>query len=200
MADTKTVEQFPDADAFNSWLSANHADHPGVWMKIAKKSAPTTSVNYQDALDVALAWGWIDGQKRPLDDHYWLQAFTQRRPRSVWSKRNVDKCIAMIEAGTMQPSGLAQVEAAKADGRWDRAYSGQAKATESPEWLAALDKHPQAKAFYDTLNATNRYAFYYRIQDAKREDTRTRRIEQFIAMLERGEALHLFAPKKPSAD
>src|SRR6202000_235287 len=142
----------------------NHTDHPGVWMKIAKKGAPTTSVSYQDALDVALAWGWIDGQKKPLDEHSWLQAFTQRRPRSVWSKRNVDKCIAMIEAGTMQPSGLAQVEAAKADGRWDRAYEGQSRATESPEWLAALDASPKAKAFYETLNAANRFAFYYRIQ------------------------------------
>ena len=121
MADDKPIEEFADAAAFDSWLEANHADHPGVWLRIAKKGAPTTSVSYAQALDVALAWGWIDGQKRPIDEHYWQQAFTQRRARSVWSKRNVDKATAMIEAGTMHPAGLAQVEAAKADGRWQRA-------------------------------------------------------------------------------
>lgn len=196
MADQKTEAEFSDAARFNTWLSSNFDSSPGIWMRIAKKGAPTTSVNYQDALDVALVWGWIDGQKKSVDEFYWLQAFTPRRARSVWSKRNVEKCKQLIADGTMQPSGLAQVEAAKADGRWDRAYEGSAKAIESPEWLAALDASPKARAFYDTLNSANRFAFYYRIQDAKREETRLKRIETYIAMLERGEALYLFAPKR----
>ena len=190
MSDEKSIEEFADAAEFNEWLAANHADHPGVWLRIAKKGAPTTSVSYDEALDVALCWGWIDGQKKPLDAHYWLQAFTSRRPRSAWSKRNVDKAAAMIEAGTMHPSGLAQVEAAKADGRWERAYAGPAGATESPEFRAALDANPAASTFYATLGSANRFAFYYRIQSAKKEETRARRIEAFVAMLERGETFH----------
>jgi uncharacterized protein YdeI (YjbR/CyaY-like superfamily) len=190
MADDRSIEQFDDAAAFEAWLAANHADHPGVWMKIAKKGAPAPSVSYEQALDVALAYGWIDGQKRPLDEHYWLQAFARRRPRSVWSKRNVDKATAMIEAGTMYPAGLAQVDAAKADGRWDRAYAGQARATESDEFLAALDGNPAASKFYATLNSTNRFAFYYRVQSARKDETRARRIDAFVAMLARGETFH----------
>lgn len=190
VTDDKPTRQFADAAEFDAWLARNHAGHPGVWLKIAKKGAPTPSVSYQDALDVALAWGWIDGQKRPLDELYWLQAFTQRRARSVWSKRNVDKAVAMIEAGTMHPAGQAQVDAAKADGRWDRAYVGQAAVTESPEFLAALEANPAARAFYDTLNSTNRFAFYYRIQTARKPETRAARVESFIAMLERGEKFH----------
>lgn len=190
MTDDKSVEQFADAAAFDAWLAANHLDHPGVWMRIAKKGAPSSSVSYQEALDVALAYGWIDGQKRPVDEHYWLQAFTQRRPRSAWSQRNVEKVAAMIEAGTIHPTGLAQVDAAKADGRWDRAYAGPANAKESPEFLAALDENPSAKAFYATLSSANRFALYYRIQGAKRQDTRDRKIAEFVAMLERGETFH----------
>jgi len=190
VADDKPVEQFVDAAAFDSWLEANHADHPGVWLRIAKTGAPTTSVSYEQALDVALTWGWIDGQKRPLDEHYWLQAFTQRRARSVWSKRNVDKATAMIEAGAMRPAGLAQVEAAKSDGRWDRAYAGSSNATEDPAFLAALAQNPAAAEFYATLNSANRFALYYRIHNAKREETRTRKIAEFVAMLERGETFH----------
>ncbi len=190
MADEKTVEQFADAAAFESWLAANHADHPGIWMKIAKKGAAEPTVSYEDALDVALAYGWIDGQKRPLDAEYWLQAFTQRRPRSVWSKRNVEKATAMIERGAMHPAGLAHVDAARADGRWDRAYEGSRGASPSPEFLAALEANPAAREFYETLSAVNRYAFYYRIQNAKQDDTRARRIAAFVEMLARGETLH----------
>ncbi len=190
MAEDKPTLQFADAAAFEAWLAENHADHPGAWLRIAKRGAPTKSIGYGQALDVALAYGWIDGQKRPLDEHYWLQAFTQRRSRSVWSKRNVDKATAMIEAGTMHPAGLAQVEAAKADGRWDRAYAGPASATESAEFLAALDARPMAREFYATLNSANRFAFYYRIQTARKAETRALRIEAFVAMLERGEKFH----------
>jgi uncharacterized protein YdeI (YjbR/CyaY-like superfamily) len=190
VADEKTTTRFADAAAFASWLETNHANHPGVWMQIAKKGAPEATVSYNDALDVALAYGWIDGQKRPLDVHYWLQAFTQRRSRSVWSKRNVDKVMAMTSAGTMKPAGLAQVDAAKADGRWERAYEGSSGAKESPEFLAALDGNPAAKQFYSTLNSVNRYALYYRIQSARKDETRARRIEAFVEMLARGETFY----------
>jgi uncharacterized protein YdeI (YjbR/CyaY-like superfamily) len=190
MADEKTVLSFPDAAAFASWLEANHADHPGIWMRISKRGAPETTVKYDQALDVALTYGWIDGQKRPVDDHYWLQAFTHRRAQSVWSKRNVDRVTAMTAAGTMRPAGLAEVDAAKADGRWQRAYEGSATADPSPEFLAALDRNPAAKRFYATLNSANRYAFYYRIHSAKKPETRDKRIEAFVEMLARGETFH----------
>jgi uncharacterized protein YdeI (YjbR/CyaY-like superfamily) len=190
VADEKTTELFADAAAFATWLETNHSDHPGVWMRIAKRGAPEPSVSYADALDVALAYGWIDGQKRPLDAYYWLQAFTRRRPRSVWSKRNVDKAAAMIAAGTMKPAGLAEVEAARVDGRWDRAYEGSSASEPSPEFLAALEASPAAKSFYGTLSSANRYALYYRIHNVKTQETRDRKIADFVAMLARGETLH----------
>ncbi len=190
MPDEKPVESFADAAAFEAWLATHHSDHPGIWLRIAKKGSANPSVSYEQALDIALSYGWIDGQKRAVDDEYWLQAFTTRRARSVWSRRNVEKAAAMIEAGTMHPAGLAQVEAAKADGRWDRAYAGQANAAELPEFLAALEASPRAKEFYSTLSAANRYALYYRINNAKREETRDRKITEFVAMLERGETFH----------
>ncbi|HEY5319495.1 MAG TPA: YdeI/OmpD-associated family protein [Galbitalea sp.] len=190
MTDEKTIEQFADADEFDRWLSANHADHPGIWMKIAKKGSPVPTVSYQSALDVALTFGWIDGQKKPFDTEFFLQAFTQRRARSVWSKRNVEKVAAMIAAGTMHPAGLAQVDAAKADGRWDRAYAGSSAAAPAPDFLAALETNAAAKEFYATINAANRFAIYYRIQNAKREETRARLIATFVEMLARGETLH----------
>jgi uncharacterized protein YdeI (YjbR/CyaY-like superfamily) len=188
--DDKVTLLFADATVFATWLDANQAEHPGVWMRIAKRGAPEPSVSYEDALEVALAYGWIDGQKRSLDDHYWLQAFTRRRPRSVWSRRNVDKATSMISAGTMKPAGLAEVAAARADGRWDRAYAGSAAATPSPEFLDALELNPEAKAFYETLNSVNRFALYYRIHSAKTDATRQRRIATFVDMLSRGETLH----------
>lgn len=189
-SDPKTVESFADAEAFEAWLADNHATHPGIWMRIAKQGAPEPSVSYQDALDVALRFGWIDGQKRGIDRFHWLQSFTRRRSTSVWSKRNVEKATAMIEAGTMHPAGLAQVEAAKADGRWDRAYEGSLGASPSPEFLEALDANAQAKRFYETLDSANRYALYFRIQSAKKPETRARRIESFVEMLARGEKFH----------
>jgi len=180
MAVERDIAQFTDAAAFDDWLAANHADHPGIRMKIAKRGSPVGTVSYDEALDVAITYGWVDSQKRSFDEHFYIQIFTQRRPRSVWSKRNVDKATAMIEAGTMHPAGLAQVDAAKADGRWERAYEGQRGSTPTPEFLAALERNPEAKAFYETLNAVNRYALYYRIQSAKKQETRDRRIEAFV--------------------
>jgi uncharacterized protein YdeI (YjbR/CyaY-like superfamily) len=190
VADEKPTLRFADSESFRDWLENHHADHPGVWLTISKKGAPLPSISYQDALDIALVFGWIDGQKRPLDEHYWLQAFTQRRARSVWSKRNVAKATAMIEAGTMHPAGLAQVEAAKADGRWDRAYAGPAGVVELPEFLSALEANPVAKAFYLSLSSANRFALYYRLQSVKKQQTRDRKIIEFVGMLERGETFH----------
>jgi uncharacterized protein YdeI (YjbR/CyaY-like superfamily) len=190
MAVERDIAQFVDAAAFDEWLAANHADHPGIRMKIAKRGSPDPTVSYDEAVDVALTYGWVDSRKQSFDQHFYIQVFTQRRPRSVWSKRNVEKATGMIEAGTMHPAGLAQVDAAKADGRWERAYEGQRGSTPAPEFLAALEKNPDAKAFYETLGSVNRYALYYRIQSATKPDTRDRRIAAFIEMLARGETFH----------
>lgn len=187
---SKPIAAFGTVSEFADWLERNHADHPGIWMKIAKKDSPARTINYEQALDVALAYGWIDGQKRSFDADFFLQSFTQRRARSIWSKRNVDKVTAMIEAGTMRPSGLAQVEAAKADGRWDRAYAGSADAEQLPDFLAALEANPAAKEFYESLSSSNKYAIYFRIHGLKREDSRASAIVRFVDMLERHETLH----------
>jgi uncharacterized protein YdeI (YjbR/CyaY-like superfamily) len=186
----KPFEEFADAAAFRFWLEANHETHAGIRMKIAKKGMGVSTVSYDQALDVALAFGWIDGQKGSFDKVYFTQVFTQRRARSTWSKRNVDKIAVLIESGEMHPAGLAQVEAAKADGRWDRAYEGSAAHTPPPEFLAALEANPAAKEFYATLNSVNRYAIYFRIQNAKRAETRARNVEKFVQMLARGETLY----------
>jgi uncharacterized protein YdeI (YjbR/CyaY-like superfamily) len=147
-------------------------------------------VTYDEALQIALTFGWIDGQKRPQDARFWLQGFTRRGARSVWSKRNCEKAQALIDAGLMEPSGLAEVDRAKADGRWANAYDGQRGAQEPPDWIAALAAKPAALQFYGTLNSANRYAILYRIQDAKRTETRAARIAKFTEMLERGEKLY----------
>ena len=190
MADEKPVEQFEDAAAFAAWLKKAGSQHPGIWMKISKKGSPVTTLSYAGAVDVALAHGWIDGQRRPMDEHFSLQMFTPRRPRSVWSKRNVDKVTAMIAEGTIQPAGLGEVERAKADGRWDRAYEGSTKSEPPADFMDALAANPAALEFYATLNAVNRYAIYYRIQNVKREDTRARKIVTIVEMLGRGEKFH----------
>jgi uncharacterized protein YdeI (YjbR/CyaY-like superfamily) len=190
VTDEKSIEQFDDAEAFGAWLASAGPQHPGIWMKISKKGSPVTTLSYAGAVDVALAHGWIDSQRRPLDEHFSLQAFTPRRARSVWSKRNVDKVTAMIAEGSMHPAGLAEVERAKADGRWDRAYEGSTTSEPPAEFLAALDGNPAAKEFYSTLNAVNRYAIYFRLQNVKGEATRTRKIATFVDMLARGEKLH----------
>jgi uncharacterized protein YdeI (YjbR/CyaY-like superfamily) len=186
----KDIHQFADAAAFRDWLAGVGFGHPGIWMKIAKRGAPVRTASYHEALDVALAFGWIDGQKRSFDEHFFLQAFTPRRARSMWSRRNVDTVTAMIDAGTMEPAGLAEVERAQADGRWDRAYEGSSASEPPAEFLAALEANPGAKAFYATLNSVNRYAIYFRLHNVKREETRTRNIAKFVEMLGRGEKLH----------
>jgi uncharacterized protein YdeI (YjbR/CyaY-like superfamily) len=180
----------PDPAAWEKWLAAEHARASGLWLKIAKKGCPHTTVSYAEALDIALCFGWIDGQKRPLDDDYWLQRFTPRKPRGKWSKINRDKAEALIAAGRMRPAGQREVEAAKADGRWDAAYEGQSTATVPDDLRQALDADADAAAFFATLDRGNRYAILYRIQEAKKPQTRAARIAKFVAMLHDHQTVH----------
>ena len=191
---------FKNAKAFESWLKKNHAKSDGLWLRIAKRGADEPSVTYPEAVEIALCWGWIDGQKKGLDDQHFLQRFTPRRARSIWSRINVDKVAALIEAGRMQAPGHAQVEAAKADGRWAKAYDGAKTSTVPDDLVAALAANPPAQAFFATINASNRYAVLWRIQTAVKPETRARRIAQLVDMLARGETVHIFKPKaKPDA-
>ena len=187
MAADPPIKLFASQETWERWLERNHAKAAGVWLKFAKKASRRRTVSYPEALDVALCYGWIDGQTRRLDDDYHLQKFTPRRARSKWSKINRDKVGALIEQGRMQPAGLAEIERAKADGRWDAAYDSPSKIQPTPELLAALETNPKAKALFEQLDRTNRYAILYGVQDAKRPETRTRRVEKFVSMLSRGE-------------
>jgi len=189
-ADDLPILPFASSAAWAQWLEREHARAPGVWVQIAKQACGIATVTYAEALDVALCFGWIDGQKRAFDATWFLQRFTPRKRGSRWSKINVGHAERLIEAGHMRPAGLAQVEAARADGRWEDAYDGQRSATVPPDLQAALDASPAAAAFFATLRGANRYAILYRVQDAKRPETRARRIDRFVAMLARGETLH----------
>lgn len=181
---------FKTADAWRTWLSEHYADEPGVWLKFAKKASGIESLNYAAALQEALCFGWIDGQAKTIDETYYLQKFTKRRPQSMWSKRNIGYVAALIEAGKMQPAGLAAIEAAKADGRWQNAYDSASVMTMPDDFKEALEKYPKAYEFYKTLNKTNTYAILWRIQTAKRPETRALRITKFIAMLDEGKKIH----------
>ena len=185
---------FKSAKAFEAWLKKNHATSEGLWLKIAKRGSNEPSVTYPEAVEIALCWGWIDGQKKSFDDQHYLQRFTPRRARSVWSRINVNKVQALIEAGRMQAPGQAQIEAAKADGRWARAYDSARTSTVPEDLQAALEAEPAAKTFFASINASNRYAILWRIQTAARAETRARRIAQLVEMLARGETIHLFKP------
>ena len=187
MGGERTTEQFAGPEDFRAWLREHHDTSAGIWMKLAKKGSGRTSITYDEAVEVALTFGWIDGQARPGDGTSYLQGFTRRRPQSPWSRRNRDRVEALIAAGAMEPGGLAEVERARADGRWDRAYDGPRTATPPADLLEALAARPAAREVFETLNRTNRYAILYRIQDAKRPETRARRIARFVDMLERGE-------------
>jgi uncharacterized protein YdeI (YjbR/CyaY-like superfamily) len=173
-----------------AWLKKNHENSSGLWLKIAKKGSGLPSVSYDEALNVALRYGWIDGQKGKFDDDYWVQRFTPRRSRSKWSKINRTKATALIEAGQMEPAGLREVERAQADGRWDAAYEGQRTASVPPDLQQELDSNETARRFFESLSGVNRYAILYRIQDAKRPETRRRRIEKYIQMLSEGKTIH----------
>jgi uncharacterized protein YdeI (YjbR/CyaY-like superfamily) len=183
------IRGFASAKAFGTWLAKQHAKSPGIWLKIPKRGSGEAGPTYAEALDEALCFGWIDSQKSTFDDSFFLQRFTPRGAKSKWSKINRDKVAALIEAGRMQPAGLAAVEAAKQDGRWDAAYDSHRTAKVPPDLQLALDADPTAKAFFAQLSAQNRFAILYRIQDAKRPDTRARRIEKFVAMCARGETI-----------
>lgn len=181
---------FESVQHWEAWLKDNHAKSTGVRLQIAKKGAKQPTVSYAEALDVALCYGWIDGQKGALDDQFFLQKFTPRRPKSIWSQVNTQKVTDLIAQGKMQPAGLKEIEAAKQDGRWEAAYASQSNAEVPEDFQVELDKNPEAKAFFATLNKANRYAFVFRIQTAKKAETRKARIEKFIVMLNNHEKLH----------
>jgi uncharacterized protein YdeI (YjbR/CyaY-like superfamily) len=181
------IREFRTRAGWAKWLAAHHGDEAGVWLKFAKKGTGATTVSYAEALEVALRYGWIDATVKRLDHTYYLQRFTPRRTRSKWSKLNREAATRLIEAGLMQPPGLAEVDRAKADGRWDAAYDSPSTATVPDDLERALRRNKKAREFFATLSASNRYTILYRIQDAKRPETRARRIAQFVELLARGE-------------
>ena len=178
---------FKTAKAFETWLTKHHATSDGLWLKIAKKGADEPSVTYPQAVEIALCWGWIDGQKKGLDDQHFLQRFTPRRARSIWSKINVDRVAVLIDA-------------AKADGRWEGAYDGARTSTVPDDLQAALAANPKAEKFFATINASNRYAVLWRVQTAVKPETRAKRVAQLVEMLARGEVVHIFKPKGKPGD
>jgi len=178
---------FASASEWRAWLEEHHAAPAGVWLKIAKKGRGIETVTHAEALEEALCFGWIDAVRHAHDEDYFLQRFVPRRPKSKWSQVNRDKVLALTGAGRMHPAGLAEVERAKADGRWDAAYAPQSQATVPDDLQAELDARPKAKATFATLKSQSRYAILYRLRDAKRPETRARRLQQFVEMLERGD-------------
>jgi len=185
-----SARRFATVRSWETWLNKHHDSSDGLWLLISRQGAEKGSVSYPEALEVALCHGWIDGQKKSLDEQHWLQRFTPRRARSIWSKVNREKVAALIAQGRMQPAGQHEIDRAKADGRWDQAYDSPRSATVPPDLQAALDAAPVAAAFFKTLNGTNRYAVLWRVQTAKKPETRERRIATLVAMLARGEKLH----------
>jgi uncharacterized protein YdeI (YjbR/CyaY-like superfamily) len=181
---------FADPKEWEDWLAEHHDSASGVWVTFAKKGVDVATVTYPEAVEVALCHGWIDGQAAGLDDSFWLQRFTPRGPRSKWSQINCARAERLIEAGRMRPAGHAAIEAARQDGRWDAAYAPPSTATVPPDLQAALDANEDAAAFFATLSGTNRYAILYRVGDAKRPETRVRRIKEYVEMLARKETIH----------
>jgi len=181
---------FASKKKWADWLAKQHDKSTGVWLKLAKKGSEIPSVTYDETVDVALCYGWIDGQKKGLDDKYWLQKFTPRAARSIWSKINTEKAEKLIKSGEMKPAGLKAIEAAKLDGRWEAAYESQKNISVPDDFQAALNKSPKARVFFATLNSVNRYAILFRIHNVKKAETRLRRIQRFVEILERGEKLY----------
>ncbi|MGH3024052.1 MAG: YdeI/OmpD-associated family protein [Gaiellaceae bacterium] len=188
--DGKPILAFASPAEWAAWLEREHATSDGVWLRFAKKGSGVASVVYPQALEVALCYGWIDSQVLSLDERFYLQKFTPRRARSKWSRVNRDKIEELTKQGRMRPAGLAQVQLAKADGRWEAAYSSPASMEVPDDLQQALDANSQAAEFWAGLNKSNRYAIIYQLEDAKKPETRTRRLETFIGMLERGEKLY----------
>jgi uncharacterized protein YdeI (YjbR/CyaY-like superfamily) len=188
--DDLPIVEFADQAELERWLQANHACARGAWLKIAKKGAPARTVTHAEALEAAICFGWIDGQRAGLNDSYFLQRFTPRGPRSKWSQVNRDAALKLIEGKRMKPAGLRQVEAAREDGRFDDAYEPQSRATVPPDFQAALDDNPEAAEFFATLRGNNRYAFLYRLHHVKRPEARAKRISSYIEMLTQRETFH----------
>ncbi len=180
----------PDPEAWEAWLEANHASSDGVWLILGKKGAPTATPRRAEALDLALRFGWIDGQVMAIDAHYWRQRYTPRAPRSKWSRINRDRVTELVELGLMRPAGLAEVDRAKADGRWEAAYAPPSRAVVPDELRAALAANPEVQARFATLSSANRYAFLYRIENAKRPETRAKWVAECIRMLAAGQTFH----------
>ena len=188
--DGKPVLAFASSEDWEAWLEREHAASDGVWIKFAKKGSGVASVAYPEAVEVALCYGWIDSQMQSLDERFYVQKFTPRRARSKWSRINRDKIEELTKAGRMKPAGLAEVGLAKADGRWEAAYASPSTVEVPPDLQQALDASPQAAEFWAGLNKANRYAIVYQLEDAKKPETRERRLAKFMAMLERGEKLY----------
>jgi uncharacterized protein YdeI (YjbR/CyaY-like superfamily) len=184
------VMLFESAQDWEIWLNQHHADTKGVWLKIAKKGTDIASVSYAEALDSALCYGWIDGQKAAFDGQCWLQKFTPRGSKSMWSKINRDKVAALMAEGRMQPAGMRQVELAQADGRWNLAYDPQSKISIPEDFQRELDRNSEAHDFFQTLNRVNRYAVLWRIQIAKKPETRAALIQKYVAMLSQHQKLY----------
>ena len=184
------ILSFRSAAEFRKWLTANHRQSDGIWLRIFKKDSGEPTVTYAEALDEALCFGWIDGQKQRHDEASWRQRFTPRRPKSGWSKINTQHAERLIKAGRMHEAGKSEIDAARNDGRWNAAYDSPSKATFPEDFLTQLRRDKKAQAFFDSLNKANRYAIAYRLQTAKKPETRQRRMEMILAMLARGEAFH----------
>ena len=181
---------FKDSATWRHWLDQNHANVAGVWLRIYKKASATPTVSYSEALDEALCYGWIDGQKKGYDEESFLQKFTPRRAKSMWSKRNIEHIQRLTEQGRMMPAGIAEVERAKEDGRWAAAYDTPSDMAVPSDFLVELKKHPVAEKFFGTLNKANTYAIAWRLQTAKRPETRKKRMENILEMLKKGEKFH----------
>jgi uncharacterized protein YdeI (YjbR/CyaY-like superfamily) len=184
------IMAFSSRAAWAAWLAEHHTDSVGAWLALPKKGGGEVGVTYADELEVALCYGWIDGQKGTLNERFWLQRFTPRRPGSIWSRVNRDKALALIARGEMQPAGRREVERAQADGRWEAAYEPPSTMAVPDDLQQALDANPAAAAFFAGLDRTNRYAILHRLHAAKKPETRTRRIESYVAMLADGMKLH----------
>ncbi len=184
------VLSFKEWGDFRRWLARNHERSSGIWLRVYKKHSRTASITYPEALDQALCFGWIDGQRKPLDERSWLQKFTPRRPRSGWSRRNTEHAQRLIDDGQMTPAGMREIKAARADGRWAAAYDSFREARIPGDFLKALAANKKAEAFYRTLNRTNLYSIVYRLQTAKKPQTREKRISAIIQRLQREEKFH----------
>lgn len=187
---TESALTFISQIEWESWLAQNGSTSTGAWLRLAKKGAGQPTVTYEQALEGALCYGWIDGQKQAESEHYWLQRFTPRIAKSIWSKLNRDRAEALIAAGRMRPPGMTQIERARNDGRWEAAYTSARHSIVPDDLQAALDANPRASKFFATLSSRNRYAILFRVQNAKKPETRARKIEEFVNMLNRGEVFH----------